>query len=292
MNKSHYQVGEILSLFKDELKHLYEEKEIMNLICLLFEEWEGWSKARFLMERNSVLQVREASGYLNALSELRTGKPVQYLTGVCSFDGLRIKVTPDVLIPRPETEELVVLASKKMEKKEIGDFSILDIGTGSGCIALSLKKRFPWISVTAIDVSASALGIARENSTLNQCEVKFLQVDITEKKEYDKLPCYHFIISNPPYVTESDKQFMKKNVLDFEPPLALFVQDENPLLFYHAITDFALTHLIRPGRLFLEINENQASGIQSLLKDKKFKNIQLLPDLHQKTRFASAELDE
>ena len=290
MNKNHYQVGELVSLFKEELKQLYEEKEILNLIYLLFNEWKGWSKARFLMERNFVLKENEASKFLNALSELRTGKPVQYITGIAHFGGMRIRVTPNVLIPRPETEELAAYASKEIEKMGAGVFSLVDIGTGSGCIAISLKKKFPGATVTALDVSVAALCIARENSILNQCEIEFLQVDIRDKQNYDKLPGYHYMISNPPYVTESDKQLMKKNVLDFEPPLALFVQDEDPLLFYRAITDFALTHLIRPGRLFLEINEYQASGIKTLLKEKRFKNIQLVPDLQQKTRFAIAEL--
>lgn len=240
-----------------------------------------------LNEAAEIQQVK-FDEYLQVLHRLKTGEPLQYVIGDTVFYGLTFKVSSAVLIPRPETEELVDWIIQRCTSDQFtppGNGSILDIGTGSGCIAISLKKHLPNFSVSAIDVSKSALAVARGNALLNDAEVNFIHADILDYKSTEK---YDVIVSNPPYITRQEQQAMHKNVLENEPHLALFVSDERPLIFYEAIAEFALGNLNENGLLCFEINEHLGKQTVEMLVDKSFVNITLRKDMQGKDRMILA----
>jgi release factor glutamine methyltransferase len=210
--------------------------------------------------------------------------------GHTEFYGLQFKVNPSVLIPRPETEELVewVLNSNLPQTA----INILDIGTGSGCIAISLKKNLPNATIWAIDISAEALKTAKENAKLNDAEVHFIETDVLNQNQtFNLLPLnFNLIISNPPYVTPADKGLMHANVTDFEPHTALFVPQDDPLLFYKSIADLAAKKLIKGGLLFFEINESYGEETAVMLEEKQFKQVELRKDLSGRDRMIKASL--
>ena len=231
--------------------------------------------------------------YENALKALKNHEPIQYIIGQTEFYGLPFYVNENTLIPRPETEELVELilsnttANNHLELVEVNNqFNILDIGTGTGCIAISLAKQLPNANVSAIDVSAKALEMANKNAQLNQVDINFIENDILKicNSELDSATKFDIIVSNPPYVRQLEKQQMQDNVLNHEPHLALFVEDENPLIFYRAITQFATKNLKPNGELYFEINEYLGKEMMALLEAFGFKNIQLKQDLFGKDR--------
>ena len=222
----------------------------------------------------------------SVIDRLKKYEPIQYILGETEFYGLILKVDKNVLIPRPETEELVDLIIKDNGGKYT---NILDIGTGSGCIAIALKKNISDSVVTAIDVSAGALAIAGVNTINNKSDVNFIMQDILSSQFLFEPACYNIIVSNPPYVTNNEKNTMPLNIIDHEPHLALFVDDEDPLKFYKAIALFSKKHLNENGKLYFEINEKYGSDIGKLLKDMNFKNIQLKKDLSGKNRFVICE---
>ena len=283
-------VKEIIEEFRDQLIHQYGEKEVMQFLYLLFDSWKGWTKAQVHLEKSHELKVEEVARFDSALDKLKKNNPIQYIIGETCFHGIRLKVNPDVMIPRPETEELVAAVAHDINHRKYKDLSILDICTGSGCIAISLKKLFPSAAVAAVDVSSGALQIARNNARINNCHIQFILSDILDEATWKNFPTCHIIIANPPYVTEREKAMMKKNVLDYEPSIALFVPDDNPLLYYQAITDLSVVHLLSPGQLYFEINEHFADEIKKLLLSKGFQRVEILSDIHQKLRFAKAEL--
>ena len=225
-------------------------------------------------------------------------KPIQYITGEAWFYGLRFEVNENTLIPRPETEELVewIIESQKSKVKS-QKISILDIGTGSGCIPISLKKEIPNAIVSAIDVSEKALEMARKNAVDNEVEVHFILQNILEIDTLNELPISNFqfqtefdvIVSNPPYVRNLEKQEIKKNVLDYEPHLALFVEDSDALLFYRKIAQLALTSLTPNGKLFIEINQYLGKETVELLENLGFKNIELRKDFVGNDRMICCE---
>ena len=288
MNKP-LQVKEIIAEFRTHLILQYDEKEVMQFLYLLFDAWKGWTKAQVHLEKTHELTIEEVVRFNSALQQLKKNNPIQYIIGETYFHGLRLKVNQDVLIPRPETEELVTIVEHEIRHTKYKNLSILDICTGSGCIAISLKKMFPFAQITALDISARALQTAKENAAINDCEIHFFQADILDETIWKFLSSYHIIISNPPYVPEREKATMKKNVLDYEPAIALFVPDENPLLYFQAITDLAIVKLISPGQIYLEINEHFANEIKQLLLSKGFHRIEMLPDIHSKIRYVKAE---
>ncbi|MEW5845652.1 MAG: peptide chain release factor N(5)-glutamine methyltransferase [Bacteroidota bacterium] len=219
------------------------------------------------------------------ISELLAGKPLQYAVGLTYFSDLVLRVNPSVLIPRPETEELVLLIVKE---NKINSPSILDIGTGSGCIALALAKHIANAKVTGIDISTDALSVAKENAVINKLSVNFIQVDILEPTVLEGL-YFDIVVSNPPYVTESEKEFMKRNVLDYEPHIALFVPDADPLRFYRAIALQSVHCLAQHGWLWFEINEAFGSEVINLLKSIGFVHVELIYDFRGKPRFVKAQ---
>lgn len=282
----------IQDVFEDykRLNNIYaiNETEAISLLCI--SEITNLSKASVKAFPEREITIEQSEKLKQILAELLTGKPIQYILGVTEFYGLPFKVNPSVLIPRPETEELVewILGERQKVKGKKFSGRIIDIGTGSGCIAITLKKNLPGAVVFAIDISEDALRTAEDNAELNETEVHFLNLDILTFLPDNTIPKSDIIVSNPPYVTIVDKKQMHTNVTDFEPHTALFVPENDPLLFYRAIADFALVNLMPGGYLFFEINESFGEETVELLRDKGFVNIELRKDMSGRDRMVKA----
>lgn len=283
-------IQDALLKFDQVLRPLYDNPEVNSIKYLAISQVTALSKAQLRAYASSELTKEQVQKLSKILRELKTGKPIQYILGETEFYGLPFKVTPAVLIPRPETEELVEWIINVAKQRNLPE-TILDIGTGSGCIPITLKTYLPSAKVSAVDISKRALNIAKQNAQLNDVEVDFVQTDILKQSGMAiRNTHYSIIVSNPPYVTESEKSGMHANVLDHEPHLALFVTDNDPLIFYNAIADFAIQNLRENGLLFFEINENLGKETVELLSAKGFKNIQLRQDLRGKDRMIGAEI--
>ena len=275
----------------ESLTSRYGQEEAGSLAWLSISHVCELERAKYLSIKNDEIQDKDAEALLRILEELKTGRPLQYILGETEFYGLTFKVNPTVLIPRPETEELVdwVLIELRNLNKGTEGLKIIDIGTGSGCIPISIKKYLPLAEITALDISEEALNTAKYNAELNQTDMNFIQDDILDPKNEQLLNTqFDVIISNPPYVTFTEKEQMMPNVLEHEPHTALFVPDDDPLIFYRAIGDFAFRHLAEKGFLFLEINENLGQETLNLIKDNGFKNVELRQDLCGKNRMIMA----
>ena len=283
-------VKNLIQDFRKKLSGIYPEQEVMQFIYILFEEYLGWEKTRVHLSFDAEIQETAMKSFDQAMQELCSGKPIQYVISKSWFNGTRLKVDAKVLIPRPETEELCSRIKADYVAQQKQPFSILDIGTGSGCIAIDLKTHFPRSMVTAIDNSRDALEIASENARTNQCAISFLQADILDQVSWPVLGKYNIIISNPPYVLENEKNRMHRNVIEFEPVQALFVDDHDPLIFYRAISAFAVTHLIPPARLYFEINERFGKKVSELVHSFGFNEVRVIHDFHGKERFVVAFL--
>ncbi len=275
------------------LKSIYPEQEASAIAREVFLRILLLSPDQRVLKANETIPLSSQNMLHDALRQLLTGKPVQYVTGVCSFLDLELKVEPGVLIPRAETEELVSWVASELESSnQERPAAILDIGTGSGCIALSLAKRLPKARVSACDISPQALKVAKENARLNHVKVGFFAcniLDVSMDSAHFYPHRYECIVSNPPYVRQSEMKWMRPNVLDFEPGQALFVDDSDPLLFYRAIGRLAL-HALKPGgMLFFEINEYLSAETSELLKQLGYKNIEARSDLYGKPRFLKAQ---
>lgn len=270
-----------IQYIKDELSGYYPESEIQSFIRLIIEHVCQLNFTQFTLRKNQLLNSSSVNEIRRIVDRLKQSEPIQYILGETEFYGMRLKVTPAVLIPRPETEELVQWI---IELNKLKSPVILDIGTGSGCIALALKKVLTNSLVSAVDTSGYALEIARENAVEHNLNIDFICADILTFENY-KWQQYDLIVSNPPYVRESEKRLMDKNVLNYEPENALFVSDEDPLLFYRNIKDFSKKYLRRNGLVFFEINENFGKDLAILFKDSGFKNIEIIKDINGKDRF-------
>ena len=264
-----------------ELSSIYEIDELNSIFNLLSEDYLKIPRSKIILANEIDLDESNQTLFLSSLERLKTHEPVQYILGKTSFMDMEFKVNSSVLIPRPETEELVRL----ILKEDLDGKEILDIGTGSGCIAISLAKYLPNATVTALDISKHALNVAKENAKLNNVEVNFINADIF-KYELDKK--YDVIVSNPPYVLESEKTIMKKNVLNFEPKLALFVGDNKPLKYYLEIINFSKYGLKSKGMIFFEINKRFSSELKTELLNSKL-NSSVKNDLAGFTRFIKAK---
>lgn len=280
----------IQNIYKEELGDLYPLEEIDSFFYILLDAY--YKIARIDLAMDYDLSVINTKPILNALELLKAQKPIQYILGETEFYGLMFKVNKNTLIPRPETEELVGWVIKDCVGKE-KEVKILDIGTGSGCIAISLAKNLPKAKVFALDVSREALEVAKENAKLNAVDVEFVEASILDipYSEYVLKPhAFDIIVSNPPYVRNLEKELMQPNVLENEPHLALFVENENPLQFYKVITDFAIKKLNKQGCLFFEINEYLGKEMIHLLSTSHFRNIKLKQDIFKKDRMIKGEL--
>jgi len=266
-----------------EIRQHYPEGEASSISRLILDHC-GFPLQLCLREPHQVpgpevhLQIKEI------VSEIHTGKPIQYILGFTEFFGLKITLNESVLIPRPETEELVyhIIRSPGSPKR------IMDLGTGSGCLALALKKNDLTARVSALDNSAAALELARSNARDNQLEIEFRQTDLLAEPPPLLEQSFDLIVSNPPYVREGEKALMEKNVLEFEPHEALFVPDEDPLIFYRAIASFSQRNLLEGGELWVEINEALGDKTATLFMQAGFRHLEIIKDIHHKDRFIHA----
>lgn len=286
------------SHFFDALKNSQDEQEIESFFFILTEYLHNLKRVDVALYPNFELSDYEVEKWNVILAQLQQEKPIQYITGEAWFYGLKFEVNENTLIPRPETEELVewIIESQK-SKEQSQKLEILDIGTGTGCIPISLKANLTQSNVFAIDVSEKALEVAKRNAELNKVEINFIQANILEVEDLSKLPSsivhypssYNIIVSNPPYVRNLEKQEIKKNVLDYEPHLALFVEDNDALLFYRKIAQLALKNLAPNGLLFFEINQYLGKETVELLQNLGFKNIELRKDFYGNDRMIKCE---
>lgn len=283
---------DIQDIFHKELDVIYGEEETNSFFFILIEAYYKITRMQLALHPDYKMDSYDA--ILDALQLLKKEQPIQYILGNTEFYGLPFKVNTHVLIPRPETEELVAWVLKQASNKDrtVNSYRILDIGTGSGCIAVSLAKNLPKAEVYALDVCKEALKIAIKNAELNNVTIEFVEANILDIGTCDldfKNLKFDIIVSNPPYVREQEKEFMKPNVINNEPHLALFVEDEDPLQFYKAITEFALGSLNEEGALFFEINEYLSNDMIQLLKNNGFNNIELKQDIFKKDRMIKGE---
>lgn len=259
------------------------EGEASALAFMLIEETTQLSKAQIL---TSDCDGTDADSLLSMAQTIASGTPIQQVLGYAYFCGLKLKVTPSVLIPRPETEELV----RWVVDESPAPRSILDIGTGSGCIAIALAKALPQTRLTAIDISDEALAVARENAKMHDADIDFIQADILNPNPSLANNRYDVIVSNPPYICNKEADEMEKNVLDHEPHVALFVPDDDPLLFYRAIAEKTLTMLTPDGTLFFEINRLYAQELTTMLQSMGFQHITVRQDQFNNNRMLRASL--
>lgn len=272
------------SYIRRNLQGRYDPREAGNLSRIICCEILGQQTVDYYLGKDIILSVKEEQELESILARLHNFEPIQYILGEARFLGRTFRVTPGVLIPRPETEELV-----EMMLKELSPVSrVLDVGTGSGCIAISLAKELPESQVTAWDVSGEALSIAAANSKALQASVRFEQRDVLTY-EPCVVDCYDVIVSNPPYVIEAEKQEMEHNVLDWEPSLALFVPDTDPLRFYRRIAVLGLEMLTSGGKLYFEINRAFGKDTVAMLCETGYRAVRLQKDISHNDRFVIAE---
>jgi release factor glutamine methyltransferase len=281
MNKK---VFSYFNVLQSKLAVIYDEREASNIAIIVFEDAFNIPNAA-VSEQDFSSENQEK--FTQILSELLQKKPWQYVLGEADFYGLKFDVGTEVLIPRVETEELVNYIITKHKNQAA---RILDIGTGSGCIAVTLQENLKDATVLGVDVSRTALALAKQNALKNNSTTKFQQLDVLDAEASQKMPKYDVIVSNPPYIQQSEKHLMPYHVLTYEPQLALFVTNNDPLQFYKAIAHFAFQHLHTNGWLYFEINEYFGKEVLDLLKDKGFVNCELVQDMFGKDRIALARL--
>ncbi len=270
----------------NELKFFYNDTEINSFFTIIMQSFFNISKIDILKNRFYVFSNNDLKRIDRILDDLKNLKPVEYITGETFFYDLKFFVDENVLIPRPETEELVdlVLSAEKTKK----NLKVIDIGTGSGCIAVSLAKNSNF-EVFASDFSENAIKIAKKNARYNKVKINFIKHDILKSAKNifsnNENNFFDIIISNPPYVTKSEKKFMKKNVLNYEPESAIFVDDNEPFIFYEEIAVFGQKFLNSTGKIYLEINENNSNKLLDVFKSYGFTDLKVKDDINDKNRF-------
>jgi release factor glutamine methyltransferase len=279
-------LNEIKQALKKQLAVQFETVELGPILSILIEHITGWDQMQQLVHKDNSISEEQSLAFETAANQLLAGRPIQYITGKAWFMGAAYAVNEQVLIPRPETEELVdwVIEYAEIKGKAL---RILDIGTGSGCIAIALKKALPEATIVAIDISTNAIKIAEGNAAALKAEIEFVALDILNTAF---LPGqYDVIVSNPPYIPMHEMKNMELQVTDHEPNIALFVPDEDPLVFYKAIARLAKLHLSSNGQLFFEIHYDQGDAMIKLLDEMHF-HAELRPDLFEKDRMIRASL--
>jgi release factor glutamine methyltransferase len=279
-----YTLTDVIHMFRLDLKGYYPDEELRDICYLSAEHLLNYSKIDFHLKRQEPISEEIHKKFHQIILRLKNWEPIQYIIGFTEFYGIRLKVDNSVMIPRPETEELV----QWIINEETGSTAdLLDIGTGSGCIAIALAINMKHMAVSACDVSAEALEVAKLNAKMNQVSIRFFIMDMLDNNI--SLPCrYGVIVSNPPYVREMEKNSMRKNVFGFEPAAALFVPDSDPLLYYRYLALIGRKYLQEGGRLYLEINENFPKEIVKLLENAGFFGLEIKLDLNGKTRMVRA----
>ncbi len=281
--------------FIEALIPIYDQEEIESFFYIITEFLHQKKRIDLALEPNFLITEKELEKWSSILAELKQERPIQYILGETEFYGLRFLVNENTLIPRQETEELVELILNENSKKKIPNPKILDIGTGSGCIAISLAKNLPDAEVFALDVSEKALEIAKKNAELNKVGLNFINKSILEVENsiipttniQQTTTLFDIIVSNPPYVRNLEKEEIKKNVLEYEPHLALFVEDNDALLFYRKIAQLAQKNLSENGKLYFEINQYLGKETVELLQNLNFKKIELIKDVYGNDRMIS-----
>ncbi|MEZ7946011.1 MAG: peptide chain release factor N(5)-glutamine methyltransferase [Flavobacteriaceae bacterium] len=290
-------VKQYRNYFNETLKTIYPITEIDSFFFLLLEEYLGFRRVDIVLKSDFKINQQTLNLLQSATKQLEQEVPLQYIIGKTEFYGLPFVVNKHVLIPRPETEELVAWVVSESSRfktfntstkqtTETKQLKILDIGTGSGCIPVSLKKQLPFAEISAIDISNDALTVAKKNAVLNNVDIHFILQDILKTVALDQH--YDIIISNPPYVRELEKKELKNNVLKNEPHVALFVENDNPLIFYDKIAELAKNYLNKNGLLFFEINQYLGTETINLVNKKGLKNIQLKKDMFGNDRIIVA----
>lgn len=287
--------NEARTVLTKELSIIYEKDELKNIIDLVLEYVTTMPRMEQVKSKLSYLTCTQLETIDDITERLKRNEPVQYVLGEAWFAGMKFKVNKNVLIPRPETEELVDWVIKESQKSGADRYpdknkNILDVGTGSGCIPITLKKKLPTAIISAIDVCSEALFTATENAIDHHTEVNFVLLDFLDEEKWKELGEFDIIVSNPPYVKQSEAQAMHHRVINFEPRLALFVPDEDALLFYKRLSDFSLKHLRPDGRLFVEINEALGDAVENLFRSAGFIDVELKKDMQGKDRMLMASL--
>jgi release factor glutamine methyltransferase len=272
-------------MIREKLQSLYPPEEIESFISMIFSYVLGFTRLEMHLRQTAKIPEAKLIQIAEIVNRLAEYEPIQYVLGETEFFGLKFKVSPAVLIPRPETEELVDWILK--DKQEHFS-SFLDVGTGSGCIPVAIAKSSQFVNVEGWDISEEALLVARKNAKINNVPVVFFRFDIFKWHEIPVGKKWDIIASNPPYVMYKEKELMNKNVTDFEPHLALFVPDKDPLIFYREIIGFASKHLNRGGHLYFEINEKLGLEVSLLLQSASFTDIVLRKDINGKDRMVRA----
>lgn len=269
-----------------QLSLLYEAREAASITHLVLEHLTGMNKTDRMMHKHQNLSATQEDQLIDIIAALMNHRPIQYVLGEAWFSGMKFLVNEHTLIPRPETEELIewIKATANPEPQKI-----LDIGTGSGCIPIALKKEFPLWQLSALDVSDDTLQVAQQNAASNNVWVDFICMDFLNETLWSGLPDYNIIVSNPPYIKKSEKESMSAHVVDHEPHIALFVPDEDALIFYKKIATFGLSHLKKQGKLFLEINQLLGKEVCELLEKQGYHTI-LRKDLHGNDRMIMATI--
>lgn len=271
---------------RDELVPVYDKDEATAIAHELLEHITGWGRLQRLTEKNTLLTKKQETALAAALKKAKKGVPLQYITGTQWFLGNPYHVNKYVLIPRPETEELVLWIVKEWRGKS--SLRILDIGTGSGCIPIALQLQLPEVKVMSIDISSAALQLAKENALELGAEVDFLRIDFLDMDQWGRLGLFDVIVSNPPYIPISEREEMHTNVKEYEPSDALFVPDNDPLLFYRKIAIFASMHLKKGGAVYCETHRDYAQDSLELFEEMNFSQLELRKDMHGNERMIKA----
>ncbi|WP_109298966.1 peptide chain release factor N(5)-glutamine methyltransferase [Aquimarina sp. AU474] len=281
-------ISDLRKSFLESLSKIYDTEEVLSFFYILSEKKLDLRRVDVAMQLDKKLNPEEVMFFTEAEKRLKSQEPIQYIVGETNFYGLLFFVNPHVLIPRPETEELVdwILKDVKNQKQPL---KILDIGTGSGCIAVSLAKNLPNAKVYAIDISDKAIEVAKENARINQVKVTYITTDVLNEEIFHE--DFDVIVSNPPYVRELEKKEMKSNVLENEPSLALFVTNNDPLLFYTKITTIALHKLKPDGSLYFEINQYLSRETKKMIEASHFESVILKKDMYHNDRMIRARLN-
>ena len=277
---------ELYRNFLVQLQGIYSLSEATTIANWVFEKIAAIKRSDILKDPTKPLNLSAIKPLNDALAQLLEHKPVQYVLGEAWFYNFKLLVNENVLIPRPETEELVEWLITN-RKSQLTDPAILDIGTGSGCIPIAIKKNLPAAKVTALDINEKALAVARQNAVQHNTQINFVQLDFLDDNNWAALPIFDVIISNPPYIPLAGKATMERNVLAYEPHTALFVADEIPFIFYEQIAAFGKTHLHPMGRIYTETHEDHAAAVQSIF-EKDYTHVEIKKDLFGKERMVMA----
>jgi len=280
-------IEQIYKEYSDKLKNIYHEREAANILDWVFENITGIQRTDRILNKQKQLSNAVIKRLYRALEQLLKHTPVQYVLGEAWFYKMKLLVNEHVLIPRPETEELVewITEDSKVKNEKM---KIIDIGTGSGCIAIALKKELADANILAIDISAEALSVAKKNAVHQNVNIDLLKIDFLDDKRWHGLSAFDIIVSNPPYIPEKEKDVLDKNVAAYEPHLALFVSDDDPFIFYKKIADFATEHLEPTGKIYVELNEKYANEVNTIFSHFHFRST-IKKDIYERERMICAK---